>query len=866
MASYDIQKEIELEEMKEKMEKWRGGEVESTERRGRSKKRSDSLKMRAKSGDGSLGTRSLSDDRSRYDDDPRPLAGRNGKRSRSPIKKDIIGLARRLGQVALDGGKVTESDIDGVTDGGEAKGRTDVTHRDEEEVETSFSLQGGEQKEGVFEPTGRPKGGEDASEVRTGLLEETKAVVLSKTELLSAQARPKMDKWKRAMKKMKDVVTNEGSDGEEEMKEERVTLSPAQVEGKIEERGDEGQNVMRWGLPRALNQARTEIYGSTHLSEVEEVAEEEDGTEMNYGTMTVEELMRLDTKMREEFNQVCNENEALMENIAAIKYDHEAQRNHNAEKWAAKQQEFEQMILDRESEIEILEQRIESMKGDSMEVKTTKEMLDKKYAEAAVMMNTIEKQENEIKEIRAQLNNEKMRRSQDLSDLEKYRETLDEQKRETESLRKMRSHLEGNMKKSDRRLRKRNPSMLSLNRGGDLMVIDNPDGEENNFSSASSSEESEVEEEKEDVEERKKDGGKKKTMSKQMARREIRDYIWPNMADFTTEEGFKNMFKKQIMRARQDGIPKKTIANSVCMALLKNRRTADMYSELSDQYDTSSLSGVLKIIDNLDSEQNSRNATERFYEICMEESETARSYLGRLKRAHRALFPRESERETNMIRKQFLEGFRYKGQELDESDKKYLYNTPELNDLCTRAMFVVKENQEKERKKEVRGKERTYRELNTVDYDVEATRQRRTESVQASYRGRPNRGPPQTQRDHQTSASYGEYSGQSYGPRRPEGQQRPPPNQYSRGPPRQGIDTQNRVSAGPDAQRVTEEEYRKGQANNGDMVCYRCCTRNHIALNCPYVSYCVFCKKETNHPSRAHNDNVTREAKGGSTA
>ena len=157
--------------------------------------------------------------------------------------------------------------------------------------------------------------------------------------------------------------------------------------------------------------------------------------------------------------------------------------------------------------------------------------------------------------------------------------------------------------------------------------------------------------------------------------------------------------------------------------------------------------------------------------------------------------------------------------------------------------------------------------LNTVDYDVEATRQRRTESVQASYRGRPNRGPPQTQRqDHQTSAFYGEYSGQSYGQRRPEGQQRPPPNQYSRGPPRQGIDAQNRVSAGPDAQRVTEEEYRKGQANNGDMVCYRCCTRNHIAPNCPYVSYCVFCKKETNHPSRAHNDNLAREAKGGSTA
>ena len=43
MANTNLAKEIELEEMKERMEQWRADDTEKEERSGRSKRRSDSM-------------------------------------------------------------------------------------------------------------------------------------------------------------------------------------------------------------------------------------------------------------------------------------------------------------------------------------------------------------------------------------------------------------------------------------------------------------------------------------------------------------------------------------------------------------------------------------------------------------------------------------------------------------------------------------------------------------------------------------------------------------------------------------------------------------------------------------------------------
>ena len=927
-----IEKQMDLDEMKEKMElEGRKGEKE---RSGRSKRRSGSMNGRSKSRENESLTRSLSRNRQsdRQMDERLTKSAKGPGRSRSPIKRGLKDITSRLGEVSLDSPPSDKGRENIFAIGAELRKRLRESSEedgDEKEVRRNDAGNGSDGGEGETEKKTEEQMvkevTDDHGELTAGLAERIE-VLAKPIEALGGQVRPAMERWKKTIKKVKEAVMNE--DGEEKEGDERVILlSPSDESGKREE-DEDGTEASKWGLPKALDHSKAEYFASGHLSEVEEAVEEDSDLDDKYDQMTVDELIMMDTKMRDQFNQICDENDMLMESIAALKQDFGAQLNHKENKWSAKKEEYELLILDREQDIEKLEKLIEKMRGETLEAKTTKEMLEKKYAEAAVMMNTIEQQDNDIKQITAELEKEKKKRAMERTEFEEQRGSLDAQKREMESLRRMKNNMKNNMKKSDRKLIKRNPSMMSLNRGGEIMTIDSPpeDGVALRNDITSSSDDSEDEmrgfmrrEEREregegrrersregrrregddregegrrerSREERRREGGERdgeregdggegredrrrgdgerrgrerdgerrrrrnKEMSRSEARRILRDYVWPSMSDFTTEEGFKAMFKRQIMRAKEEGIPSEAIASSVCNALIKNKKTADMFSELSEKFDTKTLSGVLKIIENLDSEQNSRNATERFYEIYMEDSDTARSYLGRLKRAHKALFPRERDGETNMIRKQFLEGFRHKGEELSEDDRRYLYNTPELDDLCTRTMYIVNHNLEKAKLKREFAKDRKdkqYRELNVVDYDMEATRQRKTESVQATYRGRPNNNVQAMPRGNQPVTAYHDnQNGQLQGPRQPPNTPRPAARQ-----------TQPRKpSAGPNAERVTEEEYRRGLAMSGETVCYKCCTKNHIATECPYTSFCVFCRRETDHPSKLHGDFMSRRS------
>ena len=169
-----------------------------------------------------------------------------------------------------------------------------------------------------------------------------------------------------------------------------------------------------------------------------------------------------------------------------------------------------------------------------------------------------------------------------------------------------------------------------------------------------------------------------------------------------------------------------------------------------------------------------------------------------------------------MIRKQFLEGFRYKGEELNESDKKYLYNTPELDDLVQRAMYIVRDNEEKRRRMKKISKDRRMDRQNKElsDCNVEAARQNR----------------PTYDRQWETNKHH-----------------RPNPSFVAQ-----------MSQAEPSAQRVTFEEYKKGRTNEGERVCYHCCLPNHIAKQCPNDSFCMHCGEETNHPSVLHPSQAPR--------
>ena len=222
--AYDLGKEIELEEMREKMEKWRDGEEEETERGGRSKKRSDSLKIRTRSRNKSLGARSLSDDRTSSRDRTMSVSDGNGKRSRSPLKRDLLGLAKRLGQVSLDSSRMEEMED------GERVEESKIGEKESRVALADVTI-----VSGVGPESGSGAGREsleqeiDAVE-GVGFLDEAKAVVRSGTEALGAGARPKIEKWNKAIRKVKEVVTNEG-DERKEASDERVIFSPSQTEG-----------------------------------------------------------------------------------------------------------------------------------------------------------------------------------------------------------------------------------------------------------------------------------------------------------------------------------------------------------------------------------------------------------------------------------------------------------------------------------------------------------------------------------------------------------------------------------------------------------------------------------------------------------
>ena len=69
--------------------------------------------------------------------------------------------------------------------------------------------------------------------------------------------------------------------------------------------------------------------------------------------------------------------------------------------------------------------------------------------------------------------------------------------------------------------------------------------------------------------------------------------------------------------------------------MVKCKKSADVYSKMAATYDTDTLDGVLDLIENLDFEQRPLDKGEQFEEIYMRTDETARSYLGRLRRARK---------------------------------------------------------------------------------------------------------------------------------------------------------------------------------------------------------------------------------------
>ena len=69
-----------------------------------------------------------------------------------------------------------------------------------------------------------------------------------------------------------------------------------------------------------------------------------------------------------------------------------------------------------------------------------------------------------------------------------------------------------------------------------------------------------------------------------------------------------------------------------------------------------------------------------------------------------------------------------------------------------------------------------------------------------------------------------------------------------------------RRTAGPDAKRVTIEEYMTGRTKDGEILCYKCAQPGHIVPSpCVYYPYCIYCQGECRHSTRHHDERVSKD-------
>ena len=337
------------------------------------------------------------------------------------------------------------------------------------------------------------------------------------------------------------------------------------------------------------------------------------------------------------------------------------------------------------------------------------------------------------------------------------------------------------------------------------------------------------------------------------ARKMIKQVCWPVLAHYSTEESWRRMFQMQIAKAVKMKIPGKIIANSVSQALIGCSKTAEVYSEMAEKYDTGTLSGIKKLIENLDLEQEPLDRWEQFEGIAMRNGESARSYLGRLRRASKSLFPNQKE-SNERIRKSFVKNFNWNGKFLSESDRIWLLCAPSLEDMVTRATERMKK---KEREDSLSSKtKRGEKELNMME-EMPMPLQQPARQVMAPRNIMASQAMPQQQM----------IAPQAYNVQQMPDYQNPKMFRGGGDSKRPGKkkafkSTNMRTSAGPHAARLSIAEYELGKAKNGESCCFRCCMTNHVATGCDFQAYCVYCEIEGNHPSIAHrHENQPRRRK-----
>ena len=307
----------------------------------------------------------------------------------------------------------------------------------------------------------------------------------------------------------------------------------------------------------------------------------------------------------------------------------------------------------------------------------------------------------------------------------------------------------------------------------------------------------------------------KKEMTQSEAIEAVKQMEWPDRGNFYTDESWRSVYKRQIDAAVKRRIPDDIIVSAVSQSLIKTKKTAEIYSKMEEVYNGSTLSGIIKIIENFDCELSCEDKQGQLNEIAMEDGETARSYLGKLRRAHKQLFPKEDSKER--VRKAFLEGFKWEGKSLDRRSKQFLMCTPDMLDLPKRTMERIKENgnlDEMETKCQPLPPIKSYAQQNGYQRE-------RAEDVHVDPQSLSRQmGPTMAQQEQSSRTRSLAHVGQGSG------------------------------SGEAGIHRASHEAVIRGQTASGAKVCYRCASTSHIAKNCKNNRYCAYCGIETIHLTR----------------
>ena len=308
-------------------------------------------------------------------------------------------------------------------------------------------------------------------------------------------------------------------------------------------------------------------------------------------------------------------------------------------------------------------------------------------------------------------------------------------------------------------------------------------------------------------------------LSDEMGRKALKDYSWPSISKVGSGEQYRRMIYKIVDEMTLEGISDKLIIKSLKATLIENDPA--LFGRLEGKHNPKSLEDMLKMLEYMDSRESTLTVEERFAQARQKDGEAALEYMDRLESLFDDLFGKDATGKLRRVKKLFLDTFNQKGVYLSENDK----DAAEAHG--TLIEVAMKAEQKMKRRSDALKQSR----MATARFPQQQRPQLRQASPQPSINYVNNQ---QSSRD----ASAGAYQQTGATPRRPA-----------------NVQSNQRMSAGPGAVRVSLREYQAGKADDNATFCYKCLQKNHVIRDCLYFPSCAFCNgQELYHWTRHHDE------------